>query len=79
MTTYRLWQMNTKSSLSDNISMAIQNYIAKHGLPAQILEVSNQLGEPVVLPDGMNLITKSVRIPKNILLLGVEDENNNSW
>ncbi len=76
MTTYRIWQMNSKNSLSDNISQALQNHIAKHGIPAQILEVSSRLGEPVVLPDGLNLITKSVRIPKNIMLLGVEDEIN---
>ena len=71
--TYRGWQCNSKLSLSDNISQAIQNYIAKHGFPAQILEVSDQLGEPVVLPADMQLVTKVVRIPKNILLLGVDD------
>lgn len=65
--------MNLKNGVSQEISKALQVYIQKHGLPKQILlEMSNQL-EEVQLPDGMNIVTKAVRIPKNILLIGVED------
>ena len=73
MNTYRAWQCNSKLSLSDNIYQAIQNYISKYGIPAQILEVSDQLDESIVPPAEMKLVIKVVRIPKNILLLGVDD------
>ena len=75
MTTYRIWQMSNKNSITDEISLATQNYIQRMGIPPQILEHSDQL-EKVELPEGLQLVTHSVRIPKNILLIGVQDEDN---
>ena len=73
---YRGWQMNMKNPIPQEISLALQNYIHKHGLPEQILlEVSDQL-EEVQLPEGLNIVKKVVRLPKNIVYVGVEDENN---
>lgn len=70
---YRCWQMNMKNPIPQEISLALQNYIQKHGLPEQILlEVSDQL-EEVQLPEGMNIVKKVVRLPKNIVYVGVED------
>lgn len=68
---YRGWQVqDMKQPLSKNLDDALQNYIQKHGLPTQILlEVSDQLPE-VPLPEGMNIVIKSVRIPKNIIFVG---------
>lgn len=68
---YRGWQVqDMKQPLSKNVDDALQNYIQKHGLPTKILlEVSDQLPE-VFLPEGMNIVIKSVRIPKNIIFVG---------
>jgi len=73
MITYRIWQMNPKNTITAEISNAVQNYINKMGVPPHILEYSDQL-ENVILPDGMKIVTSAVRIPKNILLIGVQDE-----
>lgn len=75
--TYRGWQMNPKNSTSIEIQNALQFYIQKNGYPPQILEVSDQL-DSVELPEGLQLVTNVVRIPKNVILLGVrvEDEDN---
>jgi len=72
MNTYRGWQCNPKQSLPDNISLALQNHIDKFGIPAEILEVSDQL-EKVELPEGLNLVTNVVKMPKNIILVGRVD------
>ena len=69
--------MSNKNSITDEISLATQNYIQRMGIPPQILEHSDQL-EKVELPEGLQLVTHSVRIPKNILLIGVQDEDNQS-
>ncbi len=68
---YRGWQINDmKKPMLQNTSDALQAYIQKHGLPEQILlEYSDQL-EELLLPEGMSIVTKAVRIPKNILLIG---------
>jgi hypothetical protein len=73
MTTYRAWQMNSKNPVPQEISTAVQNFISKMGYPPQILEHSDQL-EKVELPDGLSLVKSSVRIPKNMLLIGVSHE-----
>ena len=65
--------MNPKNTITAEISNAVQNYINKMGVPPHILEYSDQL-ENVILPDGMKIVTSAVRIPKNILLIGVQDE-----
>jgi len=70
---YFAWQLSMKD-VNDSVSIALQRYIAKHGLPEQILlEVSDQL-EPVKLPDGMNIVIRSIRVPKNIILIGETNE-----
>ena len=72
--TYREWQMD-KNPLPKEISNAVQNYITKMGNPPYILEHSDQLGN-VELPEGLQIVVKAERIPKNILLIGVQDEDN---
>jgi len=63
------WQLNMKD-VGQSISDALQHYIKKYGQPPQILlEVSNKL-EEVPLPDGMNIVVQSLRVPKNILFVG---------
>lgn len=70
---YRGWQVNPKVPFGQEISSALQFYIEKHGLPAQVLEVSDQLPASE-LPEGLQLVTNVVRIPKNILLVGRYDD-----
>ena len=70
---YRGWQVNPKNDFGQEISSALQFYIDKHGLPAQVLEISDQLPASE-LPEGLQLVTNVVRIPKNIVLVGRYDE-----
>jgi hypothetical protein len=66
---YQGWQMTTKI-LQDEVTKAIEHHQKKFGFPPQILEMSvDQTDE---LPADLNLVVSRVRIPKNILLLGVE-------
>lgn len=68
------WQLrmdDPKQSVSD----ALERYYKRFGYPPQILLVSDKL-EEASLPDGMNLVVKVQRVPKNILMLGeVVDEH----
>ena len=73
MSIYRIWQMNMKNTIPQEISNAVQNYINKMGIPPCILEHSDQLVN-VQLPEGLQIVVKAERIPKNILLIGVPDE-----
>ena len=65
-----LWQvMDMKKPLADNIRQAMEYHTKKYGAPPNILEHSNQLsGVPNV--DGVEFVP--VRIPANILLIGVK-------
>ena len=65
-----------KTSITQNISSAFQVFVAKHGTPPQILETSLPFQE-VVLPEGLQLVVRAHRLPKNILLLGVEQIEEN--
>lgn len=71
--TYRAWQTG-KSSTPKEISLAVQNFIDKFGFPPSVLEVSDRL-EAVQLPEGLQLVTNVVRIPKNIMLVGTEESS----
>ena len=64
---YEGFQIDLKNTAQE-ISIALQQYIQKHGLPEQILLESGL--ESVPLPEGMNIVVKSERIPKNIILIG---------
>ncbi len=61
------WQIMDMKNVDDSVSTALKVYIAKHGLPDQILLETSL--ESVKLPEGMNIIVQSVRIPKNIILI----------
>lgn len=63
---YEGYQLD-KVSLSENVQRAIDMYIRKHGEPPNILESSLK---DVPLPDGMSIVTRWVKLPTNILLIG---------
>jgi hypothetical protein len=68
--TYMLWMMtNMKAPLSENIQQALDYHTKKYGAPPNILEHSNQLSD-VPNVDGVEFV--SIRIPKNILYIGVK-------
>lgn len=71
--TYRGWQINPKNTFAQEVSTALQFYIEKHGYPPQVLEYGRELGK-VELPEGLQLVVSAVHIPKNIILLGTENE-----
>lgn len=67
------WQLNMKQE-DYGITAALNYYIKKYGEPPQILlEVSDQL-EKISLPDGMNIVKKAIRVPKNIIFIGASSE-----
>jgi hypothetical protein len=71
MTTYQLYQLGK----SDSVASVLAEYERKYGRPPQILEVSPQFD----LPEGLTLVVSRTRLPSNIMLLGmIEDENNQS-
>lgn len=70
---FRAWQTG-KNSTPEEISLAVQNFIDKFGFPPSVLEVSDRL-EAVELPEGLQLVTNVVRIPKNIMLVGTEESS----
>ena len=68
------WWMPSNQDVSKNVSTALQYYIKKYGEPPQILlEVSDKL-EEFSIPDGMNIVVQSFRMPKNIIHIGVSNE-----
>ena len=67
------WQLNMKQE-DYGIPAALNFYIKKYGEPPQILlEVSDKL-EKISLPDGMNIVKKSIRVPKNIIFIGSTED-----
>lgn len=70
---YFAWQISMKN-INDSVSIALQRYISKYGLPEQILLEKSDKLEEVSLPDGMNIVMRSVRIPKNLILIGETNE-----
>ncbi len=74
--TFRGWQMSQKNTVQQEISNAVSFYIQKNGFPPKILEVSDQLGN-VELPEGLQIVMSAHHIPKNIFLIGVNDEETN--
>ena len=67
--------MSMKNPLELEVNNAINNYIQINGFPPSILEVSNKL-EKVELLD-LNMVASSVNLPKNIIYVGVSDEETN--
>ena len=65
---YRIYQLDPKKS--DTVSTALQSFIDRYGVPPEVLEHNTELP----LPEGLTMVTRVVSIPKNILLLGVPDE-----
>jgi hypothetical protein len=64
---YEGWQINNTVSLSENVRQAIAMYVRKHGEPPNILETPLK---DMPLPEGMNMVTRWINLPKNILLIG---------
>lgn len=62
--TYQGWQMDSTVSLSENVRLAIENYIKTHGEPPNILESQQELP----CPNGM--VVRWISLPKNIILVG---------
>lgn len=70
---YMLYQMPMKKTPQEDVMDALRYYIEKYGQPPGILLETSL--ENLELPEDMNVVTKSIRIPKNMLLIGsVEDE-----
>ena len=69
---FRGWQ-TSKGTTQQEISNAVALFIEKYGFPPQVLEVSDKL-EQVELPEGLQLVKNVIRVPKNIMLIGVEDD-----
>ena len=65
MTTYSMWQSDSKTATSEDIRRAIDSYIKRFGQPPNILETPLK---DIPLPDGLNL--RWINLPKNILLVG---------
>ncbi len=64
------WWMPSNKFTAENIDNALRYYIKKYGMPPQILlEVSDKL-EEFSLPDGMNIVVQSFRMPKSIIHIG---------
>lgn len=69
-----LYQMPMKKTPQEDVMDALRYYIEKYGQPPGILLETSL--ENLELPEDMNVVTKSIRIPKNMLLIGsVEDDN----
>lgn len=74
-TVYFGWQLNLKDT-EQSISDALKRYFDKFGFPPEIMLVSDRL-EAVKLHEGMQIVVKTNRMPKNILLLGNDTESTN--
>lgn len=69
------WQI--KGALPENVSAAIKRYTEKYGLPESILIEHNPSVkfEDVILPVGMNIITRAWRVVlPSMLLIGETNE-----
>ena len=64
---YTAWQFDNVP-LDENVRNALDSYIEKNGLPEQILLETGLKELPI--PEGMNIVVKTVSIPKNVLLIG---------
>jgi hypothetical protein len=71
MTEGLLWFDDSKVPMSDKAQKALDYYMKKFGVPAQVLETSLR---DEVLPDGLQLIARvqRVSIPKHHFLIGIE-------
>lgn len=69
---FRGWQTEGKT-LPVEISNAVQKYIQMNGYPPQILEISEQVDQKE-LPEGLQMVVHAVRLPKNVMFVGTEDE-----
>lgn len=64
---YRAYQLSMRD-IPTEIQQALNQYIQRYGQPPQILLESSL--EQVPLPEGMNIVTQAVHLPKNIILIG---------
>lgn len=69
---YLGWQLRM-DELEKSISDALNSYYKRFGYPPQILLVSRKL-EEVPVPKNLNLVIRTQRVPKNILMLGTGDD-----
>lgn len=68
---YMLWMMtNMNEPLPDNIRKALEYHQKKYGRVPNIVEYSKLIEQA---PDVEKVTLKPVQIPKNILLVGVQE------
>ena len=68
--TYMLWMMtNMNNPLPDNIKTALDYHQKKYGTPPNIVEYSDKI---IDMPRMKGIKYVPVRIPANILLIGVQ-------
>lgn len=67
---FRGWQFSEKEPISQSVRDALDNYISRYGLPDQILIETGMSLKELPLPEGMNIVVRSVSLPKNIILVG---------
>ena len=67
---YQGYQFDGKD-IAAEISWKVQEFFKKYGYPPQILE----FGAAVPLPEGLSIVTKVVKLPKNVMLMGMKEEN----
>lgn len=66
---YMLWMMKMENPICENIRQALEHHEKKYGKAPNIVEYSNQLQAP----DVEKVTLKPIQIPKNILLVGVQE------
>jgi hypothetical protein len=66
---YQGYQFSGKDITSE-ISFKVKEFIKKYGYPPEVLEFGSVMP---VLPEGLSIVTKVVKLPKNIMLMGMEE------
>lgn len=65
--TYMLWQMDMKRPLPENVRLALEHHEKKYGKVPNVIEHGK-----VELPEMPGVRYVPIRIPSNIILVGVE-------
>lgn len=68
---YPGWQID-EGNRRQSILEALERYYRRFGRPPCILEAGAGF-ERTDLPDGLSLVVKSVRIPSNVILIGMDE------
>lgn len=65
---YQGYQFSGKD-ITDEISFKVKEFIQKFGYPPEILE----FGQDISLPEGLTIVKKVVKLPKNIMFMGMKE------